>query len=155
MSIRISAERRPLVGAVVEIVENRGASSDEIVVPNEIRLNGVSLLAPADSPVTVHEVGIKAGEPVAVTLTLFARRLIVGTEADIAAQPPIYGRGHFFAEANDQNPDFPVTIQRRLSVDDPGGVAVEHHGIDVEQAERLIAELQVAIAHARKADADA
>lgn len=81
------AGRKP-VGAVIEIIEKRRQPIDpdstydgQIIVPNEIRINGQPLMAPADTPVRVHEVELSAHEAVLVTLTLFARRVLIGTEA--------------------------------------------------------------------------
>lgn len=71
-------------GAVIEIVEVRRSAAegvgDEIVVPNDVRINGQSLLCPADHPVTIHEVGIGAHELVQVTLTLLAKRVVIEQE---------------------------------------------------------------------------
>lgn len=67
-------------GAVIEIVEKRPPGdydniSGDIIVPNEVRINGQALLCSADHPVRVHEVSAKAGDAVLVTLTLFAKRV--------------------------------------------------------------------------------
>ena len=73
-------------GAVIEIIEHRrepiGDSLDEsVIVPNDIRINGQSLLSPAGSPVIVHEIALEDRELVQVTLTLIARRIEVKAEA--------------------------------------------------------------------------
>lgn len=69
--------------AVIEIVEKTDSTStggaDDIIVPNEIRINGHPVLA-ADVPVKVHAMEIPSREPVLVTLTLFAKRITVSTE---------------------------------------------------------------------------
>lgn len=68
----------------IEIVERTkdtkrdGAYSP--VVPNEIRINGKRVLAPADNPVIVHSVEVDGHEPVKVTLTLYARIVSVRHE---------------------------------------------------------------------------
>ncbi len=69
-------------GAVIEILERRtphGGIGDELVVPHEIRINGMKLLAPKDHPVIFHEQTVPAegGEPVLATITLFVKRLVV------------------------------------------------------------------------------
>ncbi|SLG39827.1 Uncharacterised protein [Mycobacteroides abscessus subsp. abscessus] len=68
----------------IEIIERtRDESRDGghgIVVPNEIRINGKPVLAPADTPVVVHGMEIGKHEPVRVTLTLFARVVKVSHE---------------------------------------------------------------------------
>jgi hypothetical protein len=73
--------------AVVEIVE-RGKSVDDskpndgVIVPNDIRINGQSILCEAGS-VRVHEMDLAGHDTVRVTLTLFARRVVIGAEGDI------------------------------------------------------------------------
>lgn len=72
-------------GAVIEIVEKREPGdhdnpSGDIIVPNEVRINGQALLASADHPVRVHEVTIDHASAVLVTLTLFAKRVSVAYE---------------------------------------------------------------------------
>jgi hypothetical protein len=66
--------------ALIEIVERTDSPDPRVIVPNEVRINGVPLLAPADEPIVLHEVRISDGEMVRVTLTLYARRIVVGTE---------------------------------------------------------------------------
>ena len=74
------------VGAVIEIIERRSVPSnpdhvaDDIVVPSEIRINGQRLLMPADAPVRVHEVEFRERDAVLVTLTVFAKRVVVAAE---------------------------------------------------------------------------
>ena len=68
------------VGAFIEIVEHVQDPTDsspggEIIVPNDVRINGQSLWASADDPVIVHEVSTDPKEPVKVTLTLLAKRV--------------------------------------------------------------------------------
>jgi hypothetical protein len=74
----------PLRGAVIEIVEKRHSKSSppggDIVIPNEIRINGQPLLCPADTPVKVHEINIQGNDVVLVTLTVFARRVVIAIE---------------------------------------------------------------------------
>ena len=73
-------------GAVIEIVERRkgpigNSAGESVIMPNDIRINGQSLLCPADQPVIVHGITIGDGELVRVTLTLFARRVEIKAEA--------------------------------------------------------------------------
>jgi hypothetical protein len=74
-------------GAIIEIIEKGATTSDDsagqsIIVPNDIRINGQSLLSSADDPVIVHEVSTRADECVRVTLTLLARRVSIRAEND-------------------------------------------------------------------------
>jgi hypothetical protein len=74
-------------GAIIEIIERGATTSDEsagrsIIVPNDIRINGQSLLSSADDPVIVHELSTRADECVRVTLTLLARRVSIRAEND-------------------------------------------------------------------------
>lgn len=70
--------------AVIEIVERTNDPDPKVIVPNEIRINGTPVLAPADHPVEVH--GITMGmDVVQVTLTLFAKRITVAPESKDAA----------------------------------------------------------------------
>ena len=75
-------------GAVIEIIEKGRATSDatigdSIITPNDIRINGQSLLASADDPVIVHQISTAGDELVRVTLTLFARRVIIAADGDL------------------------------------------------------------------------
>jgi hypothetical protein len=72
-------------GAVIEIIEKRRTPKSpppggDVVIPNEIRINGQSLLTPADSPVKIHEIAIQGSDVVLVTLTVFARRVVIAAE---------------------------------------------------------------------------
>lgn len=68
-------------GVVVEVIEYTDNPDAGHIVPNEIRINGESVLAPADEPVIVHEISTRADELVRVTLTLFAKRITFAAEA--------------------------------------------------------------------------
>ena len=76
-------------GAIIEIVEKGAVTEDTIggsvIVPNDVRINGQSLLASADEPVVVHEVSTSADDCVRVTLTLLARRVSMRAEGDTEA----------------------------------------------------------------------
>lgn len=68
-------------GAVIEIMEKcRSGESQSVIIPNEIRINGTPVAAPADHPVVVHEISMNGGDLVQVTLTLFAKRVTIGAE---------------------------------------------------------------------------
>lgn len=72
----------------LEIVERDHKTTDSlargIIIPNEIRINGMSVLTPADVPVRVHEMSFGADrEAAVVTLTLFVRKLTVAAEGDL------------------------------------------------------------------------
>lgn len=66
--------------ALIEIIERTANPDPRVIVPNEIRINGIPLLAPADDLVTVHEISTGAHDAVKVTLTLYARRVVIGHE---------------------------------------------------------------------------
>ncbi|WHM30199.1 hypothetical protein OH540_09210 [Streptomyces sp. BPPL-273] len=73
--------------AVIEIIE-KGRATDNttggsVIIPNDVRINGQSLLAPRDSPVIVHEIKTDPDEILNVTLTLFARRVVIAAEDDL------------------------------------------------------------------------
>lgn len=72
----------------LEVVERDHKTTDSlagsIIIPSEIRINGMSVLAPADVPVRVHEMSFGADrEAAVVTLTLFVRKLTVAAEGDL------------------------------------------------------------------------
>ena len=66
--------------AVIEIIERTDDPDPNVILPNEIRINGVPVLAPGD-PIEVHSLTVSEGDPVKVTLTLYAKRVTFGTEA--------------------------------------------------------------------------
>ena len=73
--------------AVVEIVERSKTLDDtkvggDLIVPDDIRINGQSVLCEGGS-LKVHEMDLAGTSIVKVTLTLFARRVIIGAENDI------------------------------------------------------------------------
>lgn len=67
-------------GALIEIIERTDVADPDVIVPNEVRINGASLYASATDPVVVHEVSSSAQDVVRVTLTLFAKRVTIGAE---------------------------------------------------------------------------
>lgn len=73
--------------AVIEIVEKGHATADtsggSVITPNDVRINGQSLFIPRDAEITVHEITSRADELVTVTLTLFARRVVIAAEEDM------------------------------------------------------------------------
>lgn len=71
---------------VIEIIE-RGRATDgttggSALLPDDVRINGQSVLVPEEAPVIVHE--ITSGDLVTVTLTLFARSVSIRAENDPA-----------------------------------------------------------------------
>lgn len=73
--------------AVIEIVE-KGRATDNttggsVILPNDVRINGQSLLVPQDAEIVVHEITTRADELTHVTLTLFARRVTIAAEGDL------------------------------------------------------------------------
>jgi hypothetical protein len=83
---------RPPRGAVIEIIERRPRGAGpvppvpEVIVPDEVRINGQALWVSSAHPITVHELTIPPREVVQVTLTLLARRVVISHEDD---QPPV------------------------------------------------------------------
>jgi hypothetical protein len=74
------------LGAVIEIIE-RGAKTDgtagqSVIVPDDVRINGHSLLMDTENPVIVHEMKVDKGSLVSVTLTLLVRRVSIRAEHD-------------------------------------------------------------------------
>lgn len=67
-------------GAVIEIIERTKNPDHDVVVPNDVRINGQSLYCPVDDPIIVHEIRMNGEELVRVTLTLYAKRVIIGHE---------------------------------------------------------------------------
>ncbi|MBO2461150.1 hypothetical protein [Actinomadura violacea] len=68
-------------GADIEIIERAAGQVDpRVILPDDIRINGRSVLAPSDAPVRVHDITMNHDELVQVTLTLFARRVTIGHE---------------------------------------------------------------------------
>jgi hypothetical protein len=67
-------------GVVVEVIERTDDPHPDVILPNEIRINGRPVLAPTDEPVIVHEVSSTAQDLVRVTLTLYAKRVTFSAE---------------------------------------------------------------------------
>lgn len=89
--------RQP-TGAMVEIVErvdpahyrpDSDAPADTVILPNEVRLNGVPLLTD-DQGVTIHEMVVSPrGETfVRVTLTVLAKRVVMTQEPREEGEAP-------------------------------------------------------------------
>lgn len=77
--------------AYIEIVEKNTSTDDSpggsVIVPNEVRINGIPLLVPAGEEIKVHEMTFNDGRDpnvACVTLTLFARRVTIAAEGDLA-----------------------------------------------------------------------
>lgn len=59
------------------------------IKPNEVRINGTPLAVPREERITVHKIDLAADDVVQVTLTLFARRVVIGAEhSDVEAPLP-------------------------------------------------------------------
>ena len=73
--------------ALIEIVERNRSTDDtpggSVIVPNEVRINGIPLLVPDGESVKVHEIKANGQDIVCVTLTLFARRVTIAAEGDL------------------------------------------------------------------------
>lgn len=72
--------------ALTEIIERGrrtdGTAGGSVVVPDEIRVNGQPLLAERGG-IRVHEMGLCDGDAARVTVTLFARRVVIAAEHDL------------------------------------------------------------------------
>ena len=72
--------------AVIEILDTGRATSGDvagsIIVPDAIRINGQPLQVENGS-VVVHEMVLGRNDIVRVSLTLFARRVIIAAEGDL------------------------------------------------------------------------
>lgn len=88
---RLGEDTKPEPSAAyIEIVEKNRTTDDtlggSLIVPNEVRINGIPLLCPDGEQVKVHAMTFNDGhgEDVAqVTLTLFARRVVIAAEGDL------------------------------------------------------------------------
>lgn len=73
--------------AVIEVVEKGRATDDtrggSVIVPDDVRINGQSILIPRDAEIAVHEITSRADELTTVTLTVFARRVVIAAEGDL------------------------------------------------------------------------
>lgn len=81
-----SPRTRP-VACEIEIVERLpGEVHDDMgIVPNDVRINGTSVLVSASDPVIVHQMDFADRDVVRVTLTLLARAIHVHAES---GEPP-------------------------------------------------------------------
>lgn len=77
--------------ALIEIVEKNATTDDtpggSVIIPNEVRINGIPLLIPDGHEIRVHDMTFNDGrgdDTVYVTLTLFARRVTIAAEGDLA-----------------------------------------------------------------------
>ena len=66
--------------ALIEIIERNCHPDDSmgVILPDEVRINGVPILMP-DDPIVIHETVI-GNDVVKVTMTMFARRVVIGRE---------------------------------------------------------------------------
>lgn len=69
--------------AYIEIIEKRQRKLNdddiEVVVPNDVRINGTSILVPEGQSIRIHDMEL-GDDIVLVTLTLFARRIEIKGE---------------------------------------------------------------------------
>jgi hypothetical protein len=77
--------------SVVEIIANGSQPTEDgggsIVVPREVRINGVSVYTPKGTVVKIDDFAL--GESlVTVNLTLVVRRLVIGADGDLAEEQP-------------------------------------------------------------------
>lgn len=85
----LSKEQPAAKAALIEIVEKEHSTSDGpgVIIPNEVRINGIPILIPAGQHIKVHSVTLNEDErnddAVCVTLTLFARRVTIAAEGDL------------------------------------------------------------------------
>ncbi|OQQ12975.1 hypothetical protein B0675_39855 [Streptomyces sp. M41(2017)] len=81
MAIDTSKDEAPQRrGADIEIID-RHEGAAPILVPSAVRINGVEIPMPAGTKIRVHD--ISEDEAVTVTLTLFARRIVIAAEDDL------------------------------------------------------------------------
>lgn len=79
--------------ALIEIIEKDHSTdvNQGVIVPNEVRINGIPLLIPAGQQIKVHSITLNENEhggtygedAACVTLTLFARRVTIAAEGDL------------------------------------------------------------------------
>lgn len=74
-------------GAIVEVIQRKPArdtAGGSILVPDRLRINGQEVLCPDGEPVTIEQIDV--GEDAAiVTVRMYARLVLIGTEDDAAA----------------------------------------------------------------------
>lgn len=72
--------------ALIEIVDHGHTTDDtpggSLILPDQVRINGQPLLV-EDGSVRIHEMVFGKNEVARVTLTLFARRIIVAADGDL------------------------------------------------------------------------
>jgi hypothetical protein len=69
-------ERR---GADIEIIDPGG--DVPVLVPSKVRINGTEVLIPAGTSIRIGE--ISDDEGVTVTITMYARRIVIAAENDL------------------------------------------------------------------------
>lgn len=69
-------ERR---GADIEIIDPDG--DVPVLVPSKVRINGTEVLIPAGASIRIGE--ISDDEGVTVTITMYARRIVIAAEGDL------------------------------------------------------------------------
>ncbi|MEU9611891.1 hypothetical protein AB0D56_10100 [Streptomyces sp. NPDC048209] len=66
----------PCRGADIEIIDRNGG--DQILTPSAVRINGVEVPIPSGSSIKIDD--IRDDEAVAITITMFARRITIHHE---------------------------------------------------------------------------
>lgn len=76
--------------AFIDIVEAQKALTVEgtggYIKPDEVRINGVAVAMPRGATVFIHD--IAEDDVPTVTLTLFARRIVIGHKDDVSCASP-------------------------------------------------------------------
>lgn len=67
-------------GADIEIID-RHEGGATVLVPSAVRINGVEVALPADTKIRIGD--LSEDEGVTVTLTMYARRVVIATEDDL------------------------------------------------------------------------
>jgi hypothetical protein len=81
--------RLPPMAVTLEILEPAHVTEDtmggSIIIPREVRINGVSVLTPQEHPIRIHEMQVGGElEAAIVTITLFVRKLVIAAEGDLS-----------------------------------------------------------------------
>ncbi|MER5750600.1 hypothetical protein [Streptomyces sp. NPDC002088] len=83
-------ERPKPRASVIELIAPDYQPTDDgagsIIVPREVRINGVPVYTPKDAPVQIGDIQL-GDELVTVTLTLIARRVVIAADGDLGEQP--------------------------------------------------------------------
>lgn len=75
----MSEQARPASVEIIERTGNEEVLDCAVLMPNVVRINGTDVLCSRDHPITI-DTGV--GRDALVTLTIFARHLVVGFEKE-------------------------------------------------------------------------